>query len=44
MLHEGVHIFHGGGLLSIGHTDDVIEQTLKAFENALLRMRELKMI
>ncbi len=44
MWHEGVHIFHGGGLLSIGHDDDVIAKTLGAFERALKTMRECKLL
>ena len=40
MLHEGVHVFHGGGLLSIGHDDAVLEDTLAAFERALVTLQE----
>ena len=42
MLHEGVHVFHGGGLLSIGHDDAVLEDTLAAFERALVTLQENK--
>jgi glutamate-1-semialdehyde 2,1-aminomutase len=44
MWHEGVHIFHAGGLLSIAHSDDVIAKTLIAFERALVTMRECKIL
>ena len=44
MWHEGVHIFHAGGLLSIAHNDDVIAKTLIAFERALVTMQECKIL
>lgn len=44
MLHEGVHVFHGGGLLSIAHDDATIDDTLRAFERALATMQEYKII
>ncbi len=44
MLAEGVHVFHGGGLLSVAHDDATIDQTLQAFEKALVRMQELKLV
>ncbi len=44
MLHEGVHIFHSGGLLSIAHDDVVIEDTLAAFERALVTLQENKIL
>lgn len=44
MWHEGVHIFHGGGLLSIAHDDEIISKTLVAFERALLSMKECKIL
>jgi glutamate-1-semialdehyde 2,1-aminomutase len=44
MLHEGVHLFHSAGLLSIAHDDNVIEDTLKAFERSLVRMQECKLL
>ncbi|MEP7200560.1 MAG: aminotransferase class III-fold pyridoxal phosphate-dependent enzyme [Chloroflexota bacterium] len=44
MLHHGVHLFHGGGLLSVAHDDQVIEQTLQAFEQTLVAMQEMKLV
>jgi glutamate-1-semialdehyde 2,1-aminomutase len=44
MLHQGVHLFHGGGLLSIGHDDNVVDATLQAFERAVEEMQELKIL
>jgi glutamate-1-semialdehyde 2,1-aminomutase len=44
MLHEGVNLFHGGGLLSIGHDDQVVDDTLQAFERVLVEMQEMKML
>jgi glutamate-1-semialdehyde 2,1-aminomutase len=39
MLLEGVHLFHGGGLVSAVHDERDVEQTLDAFETTLRRMR-----
>src|SRR5919199_269405 len=39
MLLEGVHLFHGGGLVSAVHDERDVEQTLDAFEKTLRRMR-----
>ena len=44
MWHEGVHLFHAGGLLSIAHDDAVIAKTLDAFERAVTTMRECKLL
>ena len=44
MLHEGVHLFHGGGLLSIGHDDQVVADTLVAFERVVVELQSLKML
>src|SRR5262249_21717302 len=40
MLLEGVHLFHGCGLLSIAHGDDEVEATARAFERALERLQD----
>jgi glutamate-1-semialdehyde 2,1-aminomutase len=39
MLLGGVHLFHGGGLVSAVHDERDVEQTLDAFETTLRRMR-----
>jgi glutamate-1-semialdehyde 2,1-aminomutase len=44
MWHEGVHLFHSGGLLSIAHDDTVIARTLDAFSRSLTTMRECKLL
>ncbi len=44
MLHEGVHVFHGGGLLSIAHDDAVVEDTLAAFERGLTTLQENRVL
>jgi hypothetical protein len=36
---EGVDLFHGGGLLSVKHTEQDIDFTIDAFRNSLGRMR-----
>lgn len=40
MLLGGAHLFHAGGLLSMKHTDADIDQTLEAFDNTIVRMRD----
>jgi glutamate-1-semialdehyde 2,1-aminomutase len=44
MLHEGVHLFHSAGLLSMAHDDHVIDDTLGAFERALTKLQECKIL
>jgi glutamate-1-semialdehyde 2,1-aminomutase len=39
MLLEGVHLFHGRGLVSAVHDERDVEQTLNAFEKTLRRMQ-----
>ena len=39
LLNEGVHSFHGGGLVSIAHDDAVVDQTLSAFERVLVKFQ-----
>jgi glutamate-1-semialdehyde 2,1-aminomutase len=38
MTAEGVDIFHGGGLLSIAHTEADIDRTIEAFDTTIRRM------
>lgn len=38
MALEGVDLFHGGGLLSVQHSDEDVAFTLSAFDNALTRL------
>jgi glutamate-1-semialdehyde 2,1-aminomutase len=38
MLLEGVDLFHSGGMTSVVHTIDDIDQTVQAFSRALDRM------
>src|SRR4029077_12921845 len=40
MLLEGVHLFHGCGLLSIAHGPDEVELTARAFARALERLQD----
>ena len=40
MLLGGAHLFHSGGLLSMKHTDADIDQTIEAFDNTIVRMRD----
>ncbi len=40
MAVEGVDLFNGGGLLSVKHTKDDVDFTLKAFDNSLTRLAE----
>ena len=40
MLLEGVHLFHGCGLLSIAHGADEVELTARAFTRALERLQD----
>jgi glutamate-1-semialdehyde 2,1-aminomutase len=44
MLHQGVHLFHSSGLLSIAHDDEVVSQTLQAFERTLAELQENKIL
>lgn len=44
MLHEGVHLFHGGGILGIGHDAQIVDDTLAAFERVIVQLQELKML
>lgn len=44
MLHEGVHLFHGGGILGIGHDDQIVADTLTAFERAVVELQSQKML
>jgi glutamate-1-semialdehyde 2,1-aminomutase len=39
MALEGVDLFHGGGLLSIAHTEKDIDFTIAAFDNSLTRLQ-----
>jgi glutamate-1-semialdehyde 2,1-aminomutase len=38
MMLEGMELFHGGGLLSVAHTEADIDRTIDAFERVLARM------
>ena len=40
MLLEGVHLFHGCGLLSIAHGGDEVELTAAAFARSLERLQD----
>ena len=44
MLHEGIHLFHGGGILGIGHDDQIVADTLTAFERAIVELQAQKML
>ena len=35
---EGVDIFHGGGFLSVVHTETDIDRTIEAFDTTVRRM------
>ena len=38
MMAEGVEVFHGGGLLSIAHTEADVDRTIEAFDTTIRRM------
>lgn len=38
MVNEGIDCFHGGGLLSIAHTEADIDRTIEAFDTTIRRM------
>ena len=38
MVNEGIDVFHGGGLLSIAHTEVDIDRTIEAFDTTIRRM------
>ncbi|MGI9252401.1 MAG: aspartate aminotransferase family protein, partial [Thermomicrobiales bacterium] len=38
MMLEGIELFHGGGLLSVAHTEEDIDQTIAAFNRVLARI------
>jgi glutamate-1-semialdehyde 2,1-aminomutase len=38
MMLEGIELFHSGGLLTVAHTEDDIDQTVAAFNRVLARM------
>jgi glutamate-1-semialdehyde aminotransferase len=40
MMLEGVELFHSGGMTSVVHTDDDIDQTVEAFSRVLGRMAD----
>ena len=40
MLLEGVHLFHGAGLLSIAHGPDEVELSATAFTRSLARLQD----
>ncbi|MBA2520224.1 MAG: aminotransferase class III-fold pyridoxal phosphate-dependent enzyme [Chloroflexia bacterium] len=40
LMLEGVELFHGGGFLSIRHTEDDVDQTIAAFDRVLGRLDE----
>lgn len=40
MLLEGVHLFHGGGLTCVRHTDEDVAMTLEAFDRVVGRMAD----
>jgi len=40
MLLEGVHLFHGCGLLSLAHGPAEVDHTVRAFERALERLQD----
>ena len=40
MLIEGAHLFHGGGLLSMKHTEEDIDKTIEGFKRTVLRMQD----
>jgi hypothetical protein len=40
MLLEGVHLFHGNGLLSIAHGPDEVAHTARAFARSLERLQD----
>ena len=40
MLLEGVHLFHGTGLLSIAHGADEVELSATAFARSLARLQD----
>jgi glutamate-1-semialdehyde 2,1-aminomutase len=40
MLLEGIDLFHGGGMLSLAHTEEDVDITAAAFDRVLQRLRE----
>ena len=38
MFIEGVDVFHGGGLLSVVHTEADIDRSIEAFDTTIRRM------
>lgn len=38
MTNEGIDVFHGGGMLSIAHTEADVDRTIEAFDTTLRRM------
>lgn len=38
LMLEGIEVFHGGGLLSVAHTEDDVDATVAAFDRVLARM------
>lgn len=38
MTNEGIDVFHGGGMLSIAHTEADVDRTIAAFDTTLRRM------
>lgn len=38
MVNEGIDVFHGGGLLSVAHTDADVDRTIEAFDTTIRRM------
>jgi glutamate-1-semialdehyde 2,1-aminomutase len=38
LLLEGVELFSGGGMVSVAHTEDHIDETISAFDRALGRI------
>jgi glutamate-1-semialdehyde aminotransferase len=40
MLTKGVHVMHGGGGLSIAHSDEDIEKIIKASEAVAMEMAD----
>jgi len=38
MVAEGVDLFHGGGLLSVAHTEADVDRTIEAFDTTVRRM------
>ncbi len=38
MVAEGIDLFHGGGMLSVAHTEADVDRTIEAFDTAVRRM------